>query len=33
VNVGEEVTFDVISKIISENSDFESERTFEYDFD
>lgn len=33
VNVGEEVTFDIISKIISENSDFEKERTFEYDFD
>lgn len=33
VNVWEEVTFDVISKIISENADFEKERTFEYDFD
>ena len=33
VNVGDEVTFDIISKIISDRSDFEKERTIQIDFD
>ncbi|HPC34694.1 MAG TPA: hypothetical protein PLP73_03440, partial [Candidatus Absconditabacterales bacterium] len=33
VDVGDEVTFDVISKIISDRSDFIQERTIYYDFD
>ena len=33
VEVGEEVTFDIISKIISDRSDFEKERTIQIDFD
>ena len=33
VNVGDEVTFDVISKIVSGRPDFLSQRTIYYDFD
>ena len=33
VEVWEEVTFDIISKIISDRSDFEKERTIQIDFD
>jgi hypothetical protein len=33
VEIGDEVTFDVISKIISDRSDFIRERTIQYDFD
>ncbi len=33
VNVWEEVTFDVISKTLSDSKDFETERTIQYDFD
>ncbi|MBU0626969.1 hypothetical protein KKG31_00185 [Patescibacteria group bacterium] len=33
VEVGDEVTFDVISKIISDRPDFVKERTIYYDFD
>lgn len=33
VEVGEEVTFDIISKILSDRSDFEKERTIQLDFD
>jgi hypothetical protein len=33
VEVGDEVIFDVISKIISDKDDFEQERTIMYDFD
>lgn len=33
VNVGDEVTFDVIAKITSDNEDFYTERTIWYDFD
>jgi pyruvate kinase len=33
VEVGEEITFDIISKIISDRSDFEKERTIQIDFD
>ena len=32
VNVGEEVTFDVIAKITSENEDFKTDKTIYYDF-
>jgi hypothetical protein len=31
--VGDEITFDIISKIISDRSDFEKERTIQIDFD
>ena len=33
VEVGEEVTFDIISKILSDRSDFAKERTIQLDFD
>ena len=33
VEIGDEVTFDVVSKIISDRSDFIKERTIQYDFD
>ncbi|MDR2541380.1 MAG: hypothetical protein LBD11_06600 [Candidatus Peribacteria bacterium] len=33
VNVGDTVTFDVIAKVTSNNSDFVSHRTIQYDFD
>ncbi|MDR0861000.1 MAG: hypothetical protein LBO09_08825 [Candidatus Peribacteria bacterium] len=33
VNVGDTVTFDVIAKVTSDNSDFVSHRTIQYDFD
>lgn len=33
VEVGEEVTFDIISKILSDRSDFNKERTIQLDFD
>ncbi|MBQ9553841.1 hypothetical protein IJU97_02520 [bacterium] len=33
VEVGDEVTFDIISKIISDRSDFEKERTIQIDFE
>jgi hypothetical protein len=33
VEIGDEVTFDVISKIISDRPDFIRERTIQYDFD
>jgi hypothetical protein len=33
VEVGDEVTFDVISKVISDRPDFIKERTIYYDFD
>ena len=33
VEVGEEVTFDIISKILSDRSDFAKERTIQIDFD
>jgi hypothetical protein len=32
INVGEEVTFDVIAKITSENEDFKTDKTIYYDF-
>jgi len=31
--VGDEITFDVVSKIISDRPDFVKERTIYYDFD
>jgi hypothetical protein len=33
VNIGDVVTFDVIAKITSENEDFYTDRTIQYDFD
>ncbi|MCF7834746.1 PKD domain-containing protein [Candidatus Gracilibacteria bacterium] len=33
VEIGDEVTFDVISKIISDRADFVKDRTIQYDFD
>ena len=33
VEIGDEVTFDVISKIVSDRPDFIQERTIQYDFD
>jgi hypothetical protein len=33
VNIGDEVIFDVIAKVTSENEDFYTERTIQYDFD
>ena len=33
VEIGDEVTFDVISKVVSDRPDFVQERTIQYDFD
>ncbi|MDR2415699.1 MAG: PKD domain-containing protein [Candidatus Peribacteria bacterium] len=33
VNVGDTVTFDVIAKVLSDNDDFLTDRTIQYDFD
>lgn len=32
-DIGDQVTFDVVSKIISDRQDFVKERTIQYDFD
>lgn len=33
VEVGEEITFDVIAKVLSDRADFTQERVIQYDFD